>query len=481
MGLVVMNILLVKPWAKLPTYFPPLGLAYLGASLEKAGHSVKILDLTVESIDRNDFNSLLQKYKPDAVGIGCMATEFNDALEVASICKEVMPWLPVIVGGPLPTSIPHAFLEQPTIDIAVLGEGEATIVELLEVLQTGRSLEGVQGIAYKEDGKLRFNSPRSPILDLDSLPFPARHLLPIEKYFSPFENWLAKGSDVRATTMISSRGCPYKCIFCDKNVFGAKWRGRSAANIVDEIELLARDYGINGLLFSDDMFDFSRKRVYQICDEITSRGLDVVWGVNSRVNHADEEMYKRMKQSGCRYVGFGIESGNQDILDFMCKNISLTQVRDAVNIANGVGLRTMGYFMIGMMGDNKETIKQTIEFAKGLDLDSGGFSKVTPLPGTVLFQLAKEQGFIGNEDSATSDQFGSAVSLTRDLDSEQLDKIVERAYWQFFWSRPSRRLPKPICSTLSASFPIVWSLTGGRMDFFIRLNRVRELLHLPLP
>ncbi|OGO21363.1 MAG: hypothetical protein A2144_03815 [Chloroflexi bacterium RBG_16_50_9] len=477
-----MKVLLIKPWAMVPTYFPPLGLAYIGAVLEKAGHSVKILDLTIEGMAPNKFRPYLLEHKPDVVGITCMVTEFNEASKTSSICKEVAPRVPVIVGGPLPSALPRSFLAQPSIDIVVRGEAEATITELLRRLESGTSLADVPGVGYKDNGEMRVNPAGPPILDMDTIPFPARHLLPMERYFSSFENWFGRGYGIKGTNMFSSRGCPYSCIYCDKNVFGAKWRGRSAGNIMAEIEILVREYGVNGILFSDDMFDLYPARVYQICDEIKSRGLDIVWGINSRVNHADEEMYRRMKESGCQCVAFGIESGNQNTLDFMRKKITLQQITEAIDIANRAGLKTVGYFMIGMLGENRDTIKQTVKFARGLGLDSGGFSRVVPYPGTTLYRLVEEQGFIRSADTAAvREETGAGVSLTPDFTPAQLDRIVEKAYWQFFWSRPSRKLPGLVCSFISALFPIAYALSLRKMNLFIHLNRLREALRLPLP
>lgn len=476
-----MKILLVKPWAQMPTNYPPLGLAYIAVVLENMGQTVQILDLTVESMSEERLGSYLLEQKPDVIGITCMITEFNGALRVASISKEMVPNSTVIVGGPLPTSIPSTFLSQPFIDVVVIGEGEKTIVELMDRLERNETLDGVQGTAYKKYGEQKFNPPREPIIDLDSLPFPARHLLPMERYFSSFDNWFGHGSRIKATNMISSRGCPYNCIYCDRKATGSKLRKRSAANVVDEMQFLVEKYHVNGVIFSDDMFDIDRRRVYQICDEIKQRGLDVVWGVNSRVNHANEEMYKKMRQSGCMFVAFGIESGNQGMLDFMQKRITLKQAIKAVNMAKRAGLRTVGYFMIGMLGENKKMIKQTIQFAKGLNLDSGGFSKVVPIPGTTLYDLAKREGIIDDDDFIISDRFGGTVNLARDLSSKEIDRLCEQAYWEFFWSRPSRRLRKPFSSLISDLFPIIYAALGGKTDVFLRLNRIRETLHLPLP
>jgi len=476
-----MNILLVKPWAKTPTYFPPLGLAYIAAVLEKADCSVAILDLSLDNAAPAKLRTYIQTLRPDLVGITCMITEFKNTVETAAICKDLNPHIPVVVGGPLATAIPGNFLATPNIDVIVIGEGEETIVDLVKHIENGEEYTQIEGIAYKKNGNCIVNKKRPPILELDSLPFPSRHLLPMEKYFSSFETWFGKGTNVKATNIISSRGCPYSCIFCDKNVFGQKWRGRSAKNMAEEIEMLSKEHGINGLIFSDDMFDLYPERVNQFCEEIDRRNLNVLWGANSRVNHAKREIYKKMKRSGCQFIAFGTESGNQKVLDFMQKKITLEQTVNAVDMAKDAGLRTVGYFMIGMLGENRDTIRDTVQFARGLNLDSGGFSTVVPLPTTKLYELAEEKNFIKYNGFAESDTFAGSISLIPDITPHELEKIAEAAYWQFFWSRPSRKLPQIIRSLIMRLYPFIWLLLKIDPYLYIRLNRTREALRLPLP
>lgn len=229
--------------------------------------------------------------------------------------------------------------------------------------------------------------------------------------------------------------------------------------MVEEMASLNERYHINGIIFNDDMFDLDKKRVYQICDEIKQRGLDIIWGCNSRANHANKEMYQKMQKSGCRCVAFSIESGNQKILDSMQKNLTLKQISDAVKIAKDVGLTTIGYFMIGMLGEDRRTIYDTINFARRLHLDAGGFAITVPLPGTMLYERAtKEEVITGRGDWVKLARWSRPerhINLRRDLTQKQLVGILNQANWELYWSSPSRRAPRIICNFLCGLSPVV--------------------------
>jgi len=476
----MMNVLLLKPRSGTQSYFAPIGLGYLAASIERAGHKVRLVDLPAEGLSLNSLRDIIKSSNPDLIGITCMITEYHDAIALSKLVKNTRPETPVIVGGPLPTSSPEIFLRHSSIDALVSCEGEVTIIEILKRLKEGQDFKGVLGLIYKEGKKLVHAPPRPMIGDLDGLPFPARHLLRMENYISSFENWFGLYG-LRATNMISSRGCVYGCIYCDRKATGAHWRGRSATNIVDEIQLLMERYRINGVVFNDDMFDINKKRVYSICDEIDSRGLDLIWSYSgSRINHADQDLYTRVRQSGCVSVGFGIESGNQNIINLMQRRIILNQVPSAISTAKKAGLRTMGYFMLGMLDENERTIRETIRFAKSLELDNAGFSRVVPIPGTTLYEMAIARGLIAESDFIKKDIFGGDITLTP-MSAKQIDNLARQAVWEFFWTRPGRRVPKPIGSLLASLSPIMSRIMGSKSNIFLQLNRIRESLHIPLP
>lgn len=436
----------------------PLGLGYIGAVLERAGHTVKIIDMAIEKMSLEKLKTCILTFKPEVIGLTGIIVEFVQILKIASICKESAETSKVIVGGPLASSMPETLLLNSNIDIVVIGEGELTIIETIGRIENNQPIESVRGIAYRVKGVPKINPLREP-LNIDTLPFPARHLLPMSQYISPFEEWFGGDTGIRTTNMISGRGCPYGCIYCDHNVFGRKWRGRSADNMVDEMAFLNERYHINGIIFNDDIFDLDKKRVYQICDEIKQRDLDIIWGCNSRANHANKEMYQKMQKSGCRYVAFGIESGNQKILDSMQKNLTLKQISDAVKLAKDVGLATIGYFMIGMLGEDRRTIYDTINFARRLHLDAGGFALTVPLPRTMLYERAtKEEVITGKGDWVKIARWSRPerhINLTRDLTQKQLVGILNQANWELYWSSPSRRPPRIVCNFLCGLSPIV--------------------------
>ena len=474
-----MKILLLKSALKYGD-FVPLGIAYIGAVLEKAGHDVQILDLAMDRIPLDKFGSVLLKYNPEVIGITGMTAEYMHIIKIASICKKFLPNTKIILGGAMASSIPERVLLQTCIDVVIIGEGEESIVEVVKKMENNQELNNVKGIGYKTGGEIKINLPRDPV-DLNSIPFPARHLLKMEKHIHPFEDWLfirsIAGKPIRATNIIATRGCSYKCIYCDKSVFGKKWRGRSASNIVDEIKFLKDEYNINGIIFNDDTFDLKRGWVYDLCDELDQSNLGVIWGCNSRVNHADKEMYQRMYESGCRFLSFGIEFGDQKILDFVQRGVTVKQIEDAINIAKRVGFRVIGYFMIGMLNENKKSIEATIELAKKLELDRSAFGMAIPMPGTHFYQLSVEKGYIIDKYYfGQMERIRSELNLTKDLTKKEIDKLFFEANWKSFWSDSNRHVPRFICKFCYNSFPAIDLIMRNRFGSLINYtNKIRQL------
>jgi anaerobic magnesium-protoporphyrin IX monomethyl ester cyclase len=250
-------------------------------------------------------------------------------------------------------------------------------------------------LAFKSKGKVIINKPRAPIENLNEIPFPARHLLPLQKYKV---NTTGLSQNLPITTVITSRGCPNYCIFCDSHtIFGRRFRFRSAENIIAEIEDVIGKYGITQFDFVDDTFTMDKTRVMQFCNMIESKGIKIKWICNARVNTVDFDILKRIKACGCVRVDFGVESGDQQVINNVRKGITLEQVRNAMKMSKAVGLKTMGFFMVGNPLDSKETINKTLKFIKEVDIDYPTFSLSTPYPGTELFQMAKQKGFIRHE------------------------------------------------------------------------------------
>ncbi len=378
----MLKIALVNPpqFTRYPQ--PPMGLAQIAAVLESNGYRVTIVDANALKLNPQEVVSRLAD--ADIVGLTAMTPTVSAALEVAAAVKGSRPELPVILGGAHATLLPEETLAAaPEIDVIVRGEGEETILELLQALEEKRPLSDIQGISYRKDGKVVSNPARSGNVEMDSLPFLAYHLLPWQKY-KPHP---PHGRALPFAVTITSRGCPYQCAYCSKPIFGSRFRAQSPDRVVRELAYLQDKLGIKEFAFYDDVFTLNKQRARGIADGIIKAGLRMHWTCETRVNLVDRELLGQMKRAGCYAVAYGIESASREILDSLCKDISLEQVEEAVRITHQVGLQTAGYFMLGSPGESPETIRQTIDFAKKLKLDFAQFSVTTPFPGTKLFDL----------------------------------------------------------------------------------------------
>ena len=355
--------------------FPPLGPAYVAASVRAAGHDVRLLDCTF--LGRERARTLALAAQADVVGIYCMATMREDAEWFARQLRGRCELL--VAGGPLPTCEPETFLA--AFDVVVRGEGEQTMVDLLAVHAAGTDLGAVPGavVAAEGGGAAAAGPPRPFAADLDALPFPARDLLPNAAYISHGR----RRYGYAVTTVLSSRGCPFACEFCSNVVFGSSYRERSPASVVDEIEQ-ALALGYDRISFSDDVFTMRPERVVAVCDEIERRGLRFAWECLARVDGIDRATAGAMRRAGCRTVFFGIESGSDEILRVMRKGITAAQARKAVWAAHDAGLEVGAFFILCYPGDSDETVLETLRFAGSLPLDYLGLSMPYPLPGTRL-------------------------------------------------------------------------------------------------
>ncbi len=432
-----MKIVLLNPrlatWS--PNVYVPLGLTYIAAVLERAGHDVEIIDLNVHK--KNDGSLRKITSDKDIIGITGMITEYEEVIRLTGLVKGNGAGPVVVLGGPLASTFPEELLERSRADFIVIGEGEGTVVRLVEVIGQGAGFDKIPGIAYRQDGEIKHNESVTPILDMDGIPFPARHLIDMKRYirnhFESFGISIKEFGKIRSTNLVSSRGCPYQCTFCFKDMWGNKWRGRSADNIIDEMEDLNKTYGINGFFFNDDTFVLDAKRVEQFCRRLIERRLRIVWYCNGRVNLMTEEMLQAMYRSGCRGIAYGIESGNQQVLDAMKKNETLDQVREVVAWTKQAGIHVTGYFMLGMLNETRETINETLAFARELDLDFYGFSLTTPIPGTELYESALAAGLIKAEATEIGEwSLHANANLTHDCSYEELTDISNRAFQEFY-------------------------------------------------
>lgn len=363
--------------------FPPLGVAYVAAALREAGHEVSLLDCTFLRRDGALREALATQ--ADVVGISCLATLTEDCLWFAGRLRDHGKLL--VAGGPLPTCDPEAFLEH--FDVVVRGEGERTMCDLLAAHEAGGDLEAVTGVVAGGAGRGGASAngdvggaptpPRPFAADLDQIPFPARELLPNQRYIE----YGKKKYGFSITTVMSTRGCPFACEFCSNVVFGKSFRERSPGNVVDEIET-ALALGYDRISFADDVFTLRRERVLEICDEIGRRGLRFKWECLGRVDSLDEPTARQMKRAGCFRIFFGIESGNDEILRLMNKQITTRQASDAVGAAHRAGLEVGAFFIIGYPGETDATVLDTLRLAVSLPLDYLGLTMPYPLPGTAL-------------------------------------------------------------------------------------------------
>lgn len=403
----------------------PLGLAYIAAALDQS-HSVKVLDNYLEDLNMEQLKSRISLVKPEIVGITSDSFSFSTAIEIANAIKEVSKDIVTVVGGPHANVYPIDPLKYNSVDITVFGEGERTVLELWEKIMNAESLADVKGIAWKDNDKIVTNQPRGLIESLDELPFPARHLFPMEKYERKMEQYLGNVEPV--DWINSSRGCVYNCTFCDNREIFGNYRYRSPKSIADEIELLVSEYGIKGIYFRESLFTLNKKRVLGICSELKMRGLDIVWACDSRVDTIDKEMLLSMKDAGCRTVWFGIESGNQEVLDYIHKGITISQIKNAIKLSHKCGLRTGGSFMIGIPGENISQMHETINFAIQLRpyLDFAWFSPYLGIPKSQLYQYSIENNFI-------DETLGHGVFTikTEEFNRDRAEKIMRYAGWRF--------------------------------------------------
>ena len=420
-----MHICLINPpriqpklWGK-PSILQPLDIAYVAALLEKQ-HEVHIIDApnegwkNLEQIDGTKYRQGLtnkeiafriKQWSPDVVGITIpFSGWWNPAYEVALIVKNIDKDVITVLSGLHPSARPVDCLMHPNIDFVVVGEAEYTMLELVGVLEQGttKGLKKIRGIGYIKNGETVITPPRPAIQDIDSLPFPARNLLPMKAYFAAVKEIPLRG-EIRKpwTTMITSRGCPYNCVFCSVHtVMGKKWRGRSPENVVDEIEQLVHTYHIKQIDFSDENMTLDKKRMETICDLIVKRGLDIEWFTPNgvRADTLDENLLTKMKESGCKKIRVAPESGVQRVVDqIIKKNLNLKAVEKAVVLSKKVGIKVGCFFVIGLIGETKEDIMETINYAyklRRLGADSFIFSIATPVYGTELYEQAKRGGFL---------------------------------------------------------------------------------------
>ncbi|RLG08412.1 MAG: B12-binding domain-containing radical SAM protein [Thaumarchaeota archaeon] len=433
-----MRVLLISPPAQsvvkqvIGTAAPPLGLAYLASIARELGCDVKIIDSLAEDLTLRDIKAKITKFYPDVVGVTATTSMIYDAYDVAAVAKEVNPNAMVVIGGPHATFMASEILQEcKNIDVVVRGEGELTFRELLmKLMKNDWDFRDVLGITYRVNDKARENPPRPLIQNLDYVPLPAYDLLPMDRY---------RIGKLKFGAIITSRGCPYTCVFCSSSLqFGKKWRGHSVDRVLEELRILRYEYGRQEIEFLDDTFTLNKKRVLAIAEKIIEEGLDITWSASSRVNTFSREVGSAMNRAGAHTIYFGIESGSERTLEFIDKRITKEQAMDAAKAAKESGLRALGSFIIGFPYETEEDIRATIKFSNKVGVDLAQFTIATPYPGTKLWDLAVKENLLLTRNwrkFTTVDVVMKNLYLT----PEKIKKLFLWAYLNFYLN-PKRAL-----------------------------------------
>lgn len=429
-----MKILFISPptisiiQSVIGTTGPPLGLAYLASIARQKGHEVRIVDSIVEGLSFDDVGNIIRDYSPDIVGLTATTSMIPDAYRVADTAKGLSKDIKVIIGGPHVTFTPDITLkESNSIDYIVRGEGETVFSNLLDYLSGKGDLKNVRGISFRGPNGPVSNPAEQLIMDVDSIPEPALDLLPMKKY---------RVGKREFGTIVTSRGCPYNCMFCSSSLqFGKRWRGHSAERVMHELTNLVYHFGKREIEFLDDTFTLNMKRAMQLTSMMRDEGLDISWSASARVNLFDKEMAGALKNAGAHTVYFGVESGVQKTLNFMGKGITLDMAERSVRSARESGLRTLGSFILGFPHESTADVKQTIKFATKLELSFAQFTIATPYPGTRLWDIALKSNLITSLDWRQYTTLSPVMKL-QNFSSQEIMKWLQKAYMKFYM-RPS--------------------------------------------
>ena len=373
----------------------PLNLCCLAAYARKHNDAAcQIVDAEGEKLSHQETVERTTAFSPDLVGVTVNTPVFDSVRDLIELLKARHPDVPVVVGGPHPSALPEQTLQECRADFVVRGEGEITFGELVDELARGGSAwDRIDGLTYRDgNGGVLSNPARELIQDLDELPFPARDLVNNELYYAPPTKQVAPGP---STLISTSRGCPHRCGFCSaQNVWTRKLRVRGPESVVDELQECVEKYNIRCFNFADEFFTGIKDRAVKICEMIIERNLPVSWVCSARAQKLDLETLRLMRRAGCHELSFGVESGNPDVLRSMHKGTNLEEVRRVIHLTKKAGLKTHAGYVLGYAGETEETVKDTIKFAKRLNTDIAAFFVCSPLPGSDLYRIAKEEGYL---------------------------------------------------------------------------------------
>ena len=422
------KVLLINPpwnlqsgniWKNVASCYPSLGLGMIASYLEHCNAKVKIIDMQAVPGDESLLKNIEQ---PDFIGITATTVIINEAYSVAKMIRRVWNDVKIVIGGVHATIAPKEILSMPFIDYVIRGEGERSFAKLIG----GFSFDNIQGLAMIQNGIYWEHSEMDFIEDLNKMPLPAYHLLPMSKYRPPLGGALHNHS----ISIFSSRGCPGQCTYCNSAVT-KKLRFRNPENVVSEIKHLIERYDIKEIGFYDDTFCASPKRVKDICKLLIKENINITWTCMSRINYADQETLILMAKAGCHMICYGVESADKQILKNIKKGIKLETVKNVVLMTQGVGIRTRLSFMFGNPGETIETMNKTLQFAIETDPDLVQFNITTPYPGTEMYQWAKKKGYLLTENWSEYDLYNVVMDLPT-VTPDQIKKFYHYAYRKFF-------------------------------------------------
>ena len=428
-----MKILLINPNMRSKFPQPPLGLASIASVIRDDNNEVEIIDANALDLSEREVAKKTIESGAELVGITAMTSCINEAEKIAGKIKKLDKSKLIVLGGSHVSVLKESLLESNhNIDFVIFREGEETIVELIDAIKNNGNLKKIKGLCYRDGKKIITNAARGYIRDLDSLPMPAYDLLPIEKY-RPFP---PHGRKLPYMAIMTSRGCPFNCLFCYKDLFGRNYTTKSTKKIIEEIKYLVQELEVKEIVFYDDTFTLKEERVIELCDEMIKNDLVIPWSCETRVNLVNKQLLLKMKEAGCYIISYGIESGNQKILDVLRKGIKLSDSERAVKITKDVGIAVVAYFMIGCPEETRENMRETLDFAKSLDPDFAQFSICTPIPGSDLYKLAIEKGmkpdnwksllYVSNGSDFKPFLFSDKMS------EEELKQWYSKAYKEFY-------------------------------------------------
>ncbi|MBF0445627.1 MAG: radical SAM protein [Magnetococcales bacterium] len=406
---------------------PPLSLMYVAGILEKIGVEVKIIDMIASRFTLNQALAEIEQFSPDMLGFTLSTYSFHPILKWIKNFKD-NTGLPILVGGAHVMLYPIETMSHQTIDYAIVGEAEKPLPEFIHALESGKSLHGIKSLCFRDEGKLVADLTRQTLDNIDEIPYPSRNLIDNTKY----RNILSRNSNF--TAMMSTRGCPYRCTFCDQKT--PPYRLRTAKNFVEEIKFNYHTFGIKEFDVYDSTFTANRSRVIEICNLLAKENLDIGWSIRSTIMAVNHEVLDALKLGGCHTIMYGVESSNQEILALMKKKISSERVWERINYTSKIGIRVLGFFMFGYPGETRQTIEDTIRLSLQLPLDYAQYTVLIPFPDTEIYEYYQNNSDCGDYWGKYTLDPANEINidlLGTEINREEASKLLAKAYHRFYF------------------------------------------------